>query len=81
VCFIKKKETDTHSIASISLTKEGPLLSSAWAGWKSFDSEVEVVAVKNLQCCQPELSSSFLRWTRAAEEEDYDVMYSFTQLS
>ncbi len=43
--------------------------SSAWAGWKYFESPVKVEAAKELSNCDN-------RCTPAVEEEDHEVMYS-----
>ncbi len=55
----------------------GPLPSSAWAGWRGFESEMEVEAAKGVPYFRPMLrmlSSSHLRCMPGVEEEDYDVM-------
>jgi hypothetical protein len=54
---------------------EGPLLSSAWAGWMCFDSEVEVEAAKGTTGLCSGLSSCFMRCTPVAEEEDYHASW------
>ncbi len=50
----------------------------ARAGWKGFDSEVEVEAVKVVLYRRPMLRAAQLSsgCTSAAEERDYDVMCS-----
>jgi hypothetical protein len=55
----------------------GPLPSSAWAGWRAFDSETEVEAAKCVLYFRPMLrmlSSSHLRCMPGVEEEEHDVM-------
>jgi hypothetical protein len=46
--------------------------SYAWAGWICFESKMEVEAAKGVPYRRPIL----LRCTPAAEEKDYDVLYS-----